>query len=115
MSYLKNADTGTLITRYADLNFQYTANTTVQTALDGTEYLTRFGSPTQSYLVTVWVQDAGRDAVMQAADQLSMLEVSVRQGVFHGRIKSLGNFEKIANRWYKAELALSSASEVTDR
>jgi hypothetical protein len=52
---------------------------------------------------------------MRAADLLSLLEVSVRQGVFTGRITELGKFEYLAAGWYKNAVILSAVSEVTDR
>ena len=115
MSRLKNKESGEIISRYVDLNFQYRQNTTVQTSLDGTEYLTRFGAVTINYTVTVWVRNEGREAIREAADRLTLLEVSVRQGVFTGRIKAMSDMEKIANSWYKIELTISPDAEVTDR
>ena len=115
MAYLKNADTDELVTRYINFNKGQELGITVQTALDGTEYLTRFGSPVVSYAVECWVNDAGRDLLMAAAASLALMEVKVRIGTFTGRIKELGEFEVAYYGWYHTTLLLSAVSEVTDR
>ena len=43
MSYLKNTETNEIITRFVSLRKTQEVIRTVQIALDGTEYLTRFG------------------------------------------------------------------------
>ena len=52
MTYLKNKDTNILITRFVSFRKTQDIIRTVQTALDGTEYLTRFGVPTVHYEFT---------------------------------------------------------------
>ena len=115
MAYLKNQETGDLITRYVNFNKTQEVTLTVQTALDGTEYLTRFGSPVYAYELELFVNDAGKELLMTAFDQLSLLEVSVRLGTFTGRIKNLGEFEQQYYGWYRVDVILSSVSEVTNR
>ena len=114
-SYLKNADNDSLVTRYVNFKKEQDLFLTVQTALDGTEYLTRFGSPVITYAVECWVDDAGKDLLMQSAASLALMEVKVRIGTFTGRIKELGEFAVEYYGWYKTTLLLSSVSEVTDR
>lgn len=114
-SYLKNADTDTLVTRYVNFKKQQELALTVQTALDGTEYLTRFGSPVITYAVECWVDDAGKDLLMSAAASLALMEVQVHIGTFSGRIKEMGEFSVEYYGWYKATVLLSAVSEVTDR
>lgn len=113
MTYLKNKDTNTLITRF--VNFRKTQDVirTVQTSLDGTEYLTRFGSPVTHYELTLYVNEAGKSSLMKAEDSVPLLECSVRQGVFSGRIIELGAFEYLAAGWYKVTVTLASQSEVS--
>ena len=115
MAYLKNQETGDLITRYVNFNKTQEVTLTVQTALDGTEYLTRFGSPVYSYGLELFVNEVGKELLMTAFDQLSLLEVSVRLGTFTGRIKNLGEFEQQYYGWYRVDVILSSVSEVTNR
>ena len=115
MAYLKNAETGEMITRYINFNKKQELNVTVQTTLDGTEYLTRFGSPIYSYLLEAHVNAAGRELLFQAADTLSLLEVKVKPGMFTGRIKELGEFEEEYYGWYKTTILLSAVSEVSGR
>lgn len=112
MAYLKFKDSGILITRYVNFNKQAEAPLSVQTALDGTEYLTRFGSPVLSYELELYVNEAGKNLLMNAADTLAELEVGVRIGSFTGRIKSLGSFEEHYYGWYKVDAVLSNTSEV---
>ena len=51
MAYLKDLATGRMVSRYVNFNKTQEATLTVQTALDGTEYLTRFGAPVYNYEV----------------------------------------------------------------
>lgn len=115
MAYLKVSGEDSLITRFVSFKNTQELILTVQTALDGTEYLTRFGSPTVRYELEVYVDETGKAALMSAADRLSLLEVSVRQGLFTGRITELGKFDYLAAGWYKTTVTLSAVSEVTDR
>ena len=115
MACLKNADTGETITRYVNFNKTQELTLTVQKTLDGTEYLTRFGSPIYSYRLELHVNDAGRELLFRAADDLSLMEVRVKLGTFTGRIKELGAFEEEYHGWYKTTVLLSAVSEVTDR
>ena len=115
MAYLKNAETGEHITRYINFNREQEQTLTVQTALDGTEYLTRFGSPVVTYAVECWVNNTGKDLLMAAAASLALMEVKVRIGTFTGRIKELGEFSVEYYGWYKTTILLSAVAEVTDR
>lgn len=115
MAYLKNTESGVLITRFVNFNKTQEVNLTVKTALDGTEYLTRFGDPVYSYELELFVNDAGKELLMQAADTLAKLEVGVRIGTFTGRIKDLGSFEQQYYGWYKTTAVLSAENEVNER
>jgi hypothetical protein len=114
MSYLKNTETNETITRFVSFRKTQEVIRTVQTALDGTEYLTRFGSPTVHYELTLYVNEKGRTALMAAEDSVPLLECSVKQGVFTGRIIDLGSFDYQAAGWYKVTATLAAVSEVSD-
>ncbi|WP_303678473.1 hypothetical protein [Dehalococcoides mccartyi] len=114
MSYLENTETAEIITRFVSFQKTQEVIRTVQTALDGTEYLTRFGSPTVHYELTLYVNEAGKAALMTAEDSVPMLECSVKQGVFTGRIVELGSFDYQASGWYKVTATLAAVSEVSD-
>ena len=79
MSYLKNTETSEIITRFVSFRKTQEVIRTVQTALDGTEYLTRFGSPTVHYELTLYVNEAGKAALMDAEDSVPLLECSVNR------------------------------------
>ena len=115
MAYLKDLATGRMVSRYVNFNKTQEATLTVQTALDGTEYLTRFGAPVYNYEVEVFVNETGQQELMDAFDRLDMMEVSVRIGTFSGRMKSLDKFELQYYGWYKTKVILSPESEVADR
>ncbi|MDD3250923.1 MAG: hypothetical protein PHV18_00040 [Lachnospiraceae bacterium] len=115
MAYLKVSGEDSLITRFVSFKNTQELILTVQTALDGTEYLTRFGSPTVRYELEVYVDETGKAALMSSADLLPLLEVSAKQGLFTGRITELGKFDYLAAGWYKSTVILSAVSEVTDR
>ena len=111
MSYLKNTETNEIITRYVSLRKTQEVIRTVQIALDGTEYLTRFGSPIVHYVLTLYVNEAGKAALMEAEDSVPMLECSVKLGFFNGRIIELGEFDYQAAGWYKVKATLAAGSE----
>ena len=114
MSYLKNSETNTLITHFVSFRKTQEVIRTVQTALDGTEYLVRFGAPTVHYELTLYVDEAGKALLMSAEDSVPLLECSVKQGVFTGRLVELGAFEYLAADWYKVEATLAAVSEVSE-
>ena len=113
MTYLKNKDTNTIITQFVNFRKTQEVIRTLQTALDGTEYLTRFGAPILHYELTLYVDEKGKAALMKAEDQASLLEFFVKQGVFTGRIIKLGAFEYLAAGWYKLTVILAAQSEVS--
>lgn len=115
MAYLQTLETQKTITRYVNFKETQSVNLTVQVALDGTEYLTRYGKPVCAYELEVHVNDAGKKLLMTAQDTMEELEVSVRAGKFRGRIKALGEFETEYYGWYKTTVTLSASSEVTER
>ena len=68
MAYLKNLDSDTLITKYVSFNKIQEITLSKQVALDGTEYLTRFGAPVYSYTLEVYVNDAGYEYAVVRTD-----------------------------------------------
>jgi hypothetical protein len=114
MSYLKNTETSEIITRFVSFRKTQEVIRTVQIALDGTEYLTRFGLPTVHYELILYVNEAGKTALMTAEGSVPLLECSVKQGVFTGRIVELGDFDYQAAGWYKVKATLAAVSEVSD-
>ena len=114
MSYMKNTETTEIITRFVSFRKTQKVIRTLQTALDGTEYLTRFGSPTVHYELTLYVNEAGKVALMAAEDSVPLLECSVKQGVFTGRMIELGDFNYQAAGWYKVTATLAAVSEVSE-
>lgn len=112
MTYLKYKDTNMFITRFVSFRKTQDVIRTVQVALDGTEYLTRFGSPTVHYELTLYVDEKGKTLLMEAENIVSLLECSVKQGIFTGRIIELGSFEYLAAGWYKVKATLAATSEV---
>ena len=113
MSYLKNAETSEIITRFVSFRKTQEVISTVQTALDGTEYLTRFGVPPVHFVLILYVDEKAKVALMAAEDSVPLLECSVRQGIFTGRIIELGSFEYLAAGWYKVTATLAAVSEVS--
>ena len=114
MATLIAAESGALITRFVTLRSSQEVLLTVQTTLDGTEYLTRFGAPVVTYELEVYVNETGKALLEAAADSLELLSVTVRRGTYTGRIKSIGSFEPQVHGWYKNTLLLSASGEVVD-
>lgn len=112
MACLKVQDDGTIITRFVSMSESQDCSLTIQTALDGTEYLTRFGKPITHYTLTLYVDEGGKERLQKAADTLSLLEFSVRKGTFAGRVSKLSAFKYLAAGWYEVTATLSAQSEV---
>ena len=111
MSYLKNADTNTLITRFVSLEEKQEVIRTAQTLLSGGVYIQRIGEPTVSYAVTAYVNRTGKALLLTAEDTAALLAVSVKHGVYYGRITELSFSERMAGDWFKATLTLAKEVE----
>ena len=112
MSYLKNADTNTLITRFVSLEEKQEVIRTAQTLLSGGVYIQRIGEPTVSYAVTAYVNRTGKAQLLTAEDTAALLSVSVKHGDYHGRVTELSFSERMAEDWFKATLTLAKEVEV---
>jgi len=112
MSCLKNGNT--VISSYIDLIEKPQRTVSVNTAIDGTEYLTRFGSPTITYEVQAWVNFNGKVLLEAAADSLALITMQVRRGTYTGRIKELGDPEALSYGWFHYTMQIAANSEVTD-
>lgn len=115
MPYLKLSGSGEVITRFVTMTEKEDCTITVQVALDGTEYLTRFGSPVIHYELKVYVNEDGRASLCRAADTLDLLEFSARQGAYAGRISKLSAFKHLVGGWYEATVTLSAQSKVSEQ
>ena len=111
MSYLKNADTNTLITRFVSLEEKQEVLRTEQTLLSGGVYIQRIGEPTVSYAVTAYVNRTGKAQLLTAEDTAALLSVSVKHGVYYGRVTDLSFSERMAGDWFKATLTLAKEVE----
>jgi len=114
MAFLKNTATGELITRYLNCKTVQQVNLTVQTSLDGTEYLTRFGSPVLHCELELLLTEAGKNLLMQAEASLDELLISVRAGNYLGRILSVGEYSSVSYGWYRVTVILSAKCEVSE-
>lgn len=112
MTYLKNSETNTLITRFVSLEEKQEVIRTAQTLLSGGVYIQRIGEPTISYTVTAYVNRTGKALLFTAEDTDALLSVSVKHGLYYGRITDLSFSERMAGEWFKATLTL--AKEVDD-
>lgn len=112
MTLLKNEDTGVSITRFVTLEEKQEVIRTVWQTLDGATYMQRYGEPNVTYDITAYVDPTGKQALMAAEDEASLLKIVCKRGTFYGRIVELGKFDRLAGDWFKTELTL--APEVTD-
>lgn len=113
MSYLRHNETQKLITRFVNFKESQVVNLKIQVSLDGTEYLSRFGKPITHYELILYVDEQGKKALLKAQDTLELLDFSVKQGDFSGRILECGVFEHLVSGWTKVSVILSADSEVT--
>ena len=112
MPSLVNLDTGEEITRYVNFKDNQEVNKVVQKSLDGKEYISRFGSPTIHYELTLYVDDDGKRLLQEAEDTVALLYITVNKGNYSGRIIELSDFDQLLIGWYKVTATLSPNSEV---
>lgn len=111
MSSLVNESTGQHLTSFVSFEEKQEVIRIVQTLLDGSEYIQRIGEPTKTYFIVAYVGLTGKKRLQNAEDTASLLKVSVKQGIYFGRIKDLSFSERLAGDWYKAELLLAKEAE----
>jgi len=107
MTELKNMDTGIVITSFVSLKEKQEVIRTLHRTLDGRQLVSRFGEPAVSYDITVYVKEEGRQALFTAEDELSLLEVTLGNRVYYGRITKLSDFDRISREYFKAEITLA--------
>ena len=107
MTELKNMDTGIVITSFVSLKEKQEVIRTLHRTLDGRQLVSRFGEPAVSYDITVYVKEEGRQALFTAEDELSLLEVTLGNRVYYGRITKLSDFDRISREYFKAVVTLA--------
>ena len=112
MASLFNRDKSQEITRFVSLNEKQDIIRTVHNTLDGQQYIQRIGTPTISYELTLYVNEQGKQLLMQAEDVASLMEVKVKNGTYYGRIIELKEFKKLVAGYYEVTTTLSKVSEV---
>jgi hypothetical protein len=112
MTELKNMDNGIVITRFVSLKEKQEVIRTLHRTLDGRQLVSRYGEPTISYELTVYVKDNERLELLNAEDDLSLLKVTIRDRTYLGRIIKLSDFERISLEYFKAEVTLAKEVDV---
>lgn len=112
MALLRNEDTGTDITRFITLEEKQSVIRTEWQTLDGRTYLQRYGNPTVTYEIVVYVNYAGKQLLFTAEDTAALLKAECKHGTFFGHIIERKDFDRLAGDWFKTTLTLSP--EVTD-
>ena len=112
MSRLFNRDTDIEITQFVSLNEKQDVIRTIHNTLDGQQHIQRIGEPTISYELTLYVNEQGKQLLMQAEDVASLLEVKVKNGTYYGRIIELKEFKKLTAQYYEVTATLSKVTEV---
>jgi hypothetical protein len=107
MASLKNADKNEQITKFVSLNEKQEVIRIIHKTLDGASHIQRIGEPSKSYELTLYVNEQGKQMLMQVEDTGALLEVTVQSGVYSGRITELKDFEKMIGGYYKVVLILS--------
>ena len=111
MALLKNMDSGEHITRHVSLQSSQEVIREVQTLLSGEQYIQRIGDPAVSYDVTAYVNRAGKALLESADDTAALLEVTVRHGVYYGRITKLKINDRLPGDWFEATVTLCKEVE----
>ena len=95
MALLKNIVTNEEITKFVSLNEKQEVIRIVHKTLDGTQHIQRIGEPTKSYELNLYVNEQGKQMLMQAEDTGALLEATVKSGVYSGRIIEIKDFERL--------------------
>ena len=111
MAYIKNETTGICISHFVSLEVKQEVIRATQQLLDGSVYIQRIGEPTVSYAVTAYVNRTGKAQLLTAEDTAALLSVSVKHGVYYGRVTDLSFSERMAGDWLKATLTLAKEVE----
>lgn len=112
MAKLLNRDTGEEITHFVSLNERQEVIRIIHDTLDGEQYIQRIGKPTVNYELTLYINEQGKQLLMQAEDNASLLEVRVKSGIYFGRITELKEFKKLTAGYFEVSATLSKVTEV---
>ncbi|MDD2267966.1 MAG: hypothetical protein PHY15_00275 [Eubacteriales bacterium] len=112
MTELRNMDSGIAITSFVSLKEKQEVIRTIHKTLDGRQLISRYGFPAVSYELTVYVKDDGRQALLSAEDDLSLLKVTTRDKTYFGRIIKLSDFERISQEYFKSKVTLAKEVDV---
>ena len=107
MALLKNRDTNEEITKFVSLNQKQEVIRIIHKTLDGAQHIQRIGELTKSYELSLFVNEQGKQLLMQADDTGALLEVSVKSGVYSGRIIDIKDFEKLIAGYFKTTVILT--------
>jgi len=111
MALLINKDTDETITIYVSLNEKQEVIRIVHKTLDGTQHIQRIGEPTKSSELSLYVNEQGKQLLMQAEDTGALLEATVKSGVYSGRIIEIKDFERLIAGYYKVTAILAEEVE----
>lgn len=111
MAMLKNLTRGTQVTDLVSLIETATPRQVVATAMDGTTYIQSVGRAQTTYQLTVYLQPRERNEMDRAWWAADLMEVSVKQGVFQGRITAVTYGSRMAMDWYEARVTLRKEEE----
>lgn len=111
MASLKNADTNEEITKFVSLNEKQEVIRIIHKTLDGAAHIQRIGEPSKSYELNLYVNEQGKQMLMQADDTEALLEATVKSGVYTGRIIELKDFEKMIGGYYKVGVTLGEETQ----
>ena len=111
MISLLNNDTNEEITKFVSFNVKQEVIRIIHKTLDGNQHIQRIGEPTKSYELSLYVNEQGKQLLMQAEDTVALLQVNVKSGVYYGRITDLKDFEKLPAEYFKTTAILAVEME----
>lgn len=112
MAKFINNDTKHLITIYVNLKQRQELTRTVQSTLDGTDYVEMYGKPRVYYDVTLYLNEEGKTRLEEAESKVSLCKIAVKKGEFTGRIVQVSKYDTLVTGWYKVNVTLAAVSEV---
>lgn len=111
MTLFYDETTGTVISRFAQFEVDQDVKQVVSRSLDGTLYIQTIGSAAINYEGTVYVDRAGRLALLSAQERVDLCRVDLPRGSYYGRITGLSFGNRMVGDYFAATVTL--AKEVT--
>lgn len=107
MAQLKNAVTGTEISRYVSIEKKQLLQRVVNRTTDGNYHIQIIGAPAINYNAVVYVDRTGLRLLAEAEYSADVLSAEVKHGSYYGRIIAMETGERLAGDRFEVLLTLA--------